>query len=463
MSIRLRLASWCVAIFCALFIVLAVVISAVHARAHYRDLDDTLAAVTVHYQSEIDRELANGAPLNGDLVVAVDAQDRQLVGTELVVYDAAGGAILGRPLPGAAPSASPGDRPPHGAAAYLTLDTPDGRVRTHTMALTGGSQTVGYVQTSVSLAKLDRSIFRFRLLLMAAMIVGLAVALVGSLATASRALRPVAVVTETARAIALSRGFGRRLAPTAQRDELGELTRTFNEMLTSLDEAHRGQRRFVDDAAHELRAPLTSILGNLELLTRAPDLPATEREAMLNDVQAEAERMGRMVNELLTLARADAGQQPVRRPVDLDRVVVDVVRQARSLADGVTLALDAVEPVVVQGDVDRLRQLLLILVENALRYTPAGGRVGVSLRAKPDVAVVAVTDTGIGIAPDDLPRVFDRFYRADPARSRVAGGTGLGLAIAKWIADAHDAGIDVESKLGEGTTFAFRIPVSPSS
>ena len=234
-------------------------------------------------------------------------------------------------------------------------------------------------------------------------------------------------------------------------------------MLSSLDVAYQAQRRFVDDAAHELRAPVTSITGNLDLLERARDLPAAEREVVLADVHAETERLGRLVNDLLALARADTGQRITRTNVELDRVVIEGVRGMDHLADDVDLGIAALEPAVVDGDPDRLKQVLIILVENALRYTPAGGRVRVSLRRRAGEVVLAVEDSGMGIAPADLPHIFDRFYRADPARSRVAGGSGLGLAIARWIAEAHDGRIEVESEPGSGSTFRIVLPLATAA
>lgn len=458
MSIRLRLASWCAAIFSALFIGLEVFIYSVHTGAHYRDTDTTLSAVTSHYQGEIERRLESGTPLSASLVAAIDTEGQQLVGSELTVYDVEGGVVLGRSFPGAAPILSPGDSSPHGPATYLAIDTARGRVRVHTMSLTYDSQTVGYVQTSVSLANLDRSISRFRLLLIGTAVGGLVIAIAGSLATAARALRPIADVTDTARAIAVSHGFGRRLDPIAQHDEVGELTRTFNEMLSSLDEAHQAQRRFVDDAAHELRAPLTSIIGNLDLLERASDLPVSEQQAIVTDVRAEAERLARLVSELLILARADSGQPLVLEMVELDRVVLDVVRRALPMTGGVGLDIAELVPTVVRGDADRLHQLLVILVENALRYTSSSGSVTVAMSRRDGEAVLSVRDTGIGIDVADLPNIFDRFFRADPARSRVGGGSGLGLTIAKWIAEAHEGRIEVESAPGRGSTFTVTLP-----
>ena len=459
MSIRVRLAAWCVAIFCVLLTTVAFVIYEIHSSVHYHDLDQTLAAVTAHFQSEITSALASGSPLSPSLLASLDMTGPEVVGADLAIYDATGTLIAGEILRGAMPALSDSGGNEHGTESFVTISTPAGRVRVHTMPLVTNGAIAGYIQSRVSLAALDASITRFRVLLLVTIAGGLLVAAVGSLLTATRALRPIADVTETARAIALSRGFGRRLEPNRQHDELGELARTFNEMLGSLDAAYQAQRRFVDDAAHELRAPVTSITGNLDLLKRARDLPVVEREAVLADIHVEAARLGRLVSDLLALARADAGQQIFRTRVELDRVVVDGVREMQPLAGDVDLAIAALGAAVVDGDQDRLKQVVLILVENALRYTPAGGRVQVSLRVQADEAVLTVKDTGMGIASGDLPLIFDRFYRADPARSRVASGSGLGLAIAKWIVEAHNGQIEVESEPGQGAIFHVWLPL----
>ncbi|MCC7023674.1 MAG: HAMP domain-containing histidine kinase [Thermomicrobiales bacterium] len=460
MSIRVRLAAWCIAIFCVLLAAISVVIYEVHSHTHYRDLDQTLAAITAHYQSEIERALAAGAAVDPSLLASLDPTGPGLLETNLAVYDAAGRLVAGQPLAGVAPAGASVNQGEHDAGSFQTIASPAGRVRVHTMPLEARGATMGFIQSRASLAAIDRSMARLRQLLVAAIAGGLLIAAAGSMLTVTRALHPIADVTEAARAIALSRGFGRRLEPIRQRDELGDLVRTFNEMLGSLDAAYQAQRRFVDDAAHELRAPVTSIIGNLEFLERAPDLRAGEQATIAADVRAEAERLGRLVTDLLALARADAGQRVARGNVDLDRVVVDGVRGLRAMAAGVDLGIAALEPVVVAGDPDRLRQLLIILVENAVRYTPAGGRVRVSLRRQDEEAVLAVADTGMGIAPQDLPRIFDRFYRSDRARDRDAGGSGLGLAIAKWIAEAHDGRIEVESEPGVGATFRVWLPMA---
>lgn len=461
MSIRVRLAAWCVTIFCVLLAAISIVIYGIHSRAHYRDLDQTLAAMTAHYGSEIERDLTTNHSLDQAFLASLDTTGPGLLDTSLAVYDASLALVAGSSLPGAEPAAGVLGAGEHGVESFQTVPTPAGRVRVHTMPLALNGTTAGYIQSRASLAAIDQSVARLRLLLIAAVAGGMLVAAAGSMLTVTRALHPIADVTETARAIALSRGFGRRLLePVRDRDELGELVRTFNEMLSSLDVAYQAQRRFVDDAAHELRAPVTSITGNLDLLARASGLPSSERDAILADVRAESERLGRLVNDLLALARADAGQRVTRERVDLDRVVIEGLRGLRLLADAVDLGVDALEPVVVEGDPDRLKQLLIVLVENALRYTPAGGRVRVSLCRRRAEAVLTVADTGMGIGTEDLPRIFDRFYRADPARARDAGGSGLGLAIAKWIAEAHDGRIEVESEPGAGAVFRVWLPLA---
>jgi len=244
------------------------------------------------------------------------------------------------------------------------------------------------------------------------------------------------------------------------RDELSHLAETFNEMLASLEEAYRAQQRFVADASHELRAPLTAIQGNLELLANHTDMLETERQTALVEAQCEAARLARLVADLLALARADAGALIDLRPVDLDAILLDSLRSARQLSQGQVVAITAFEPVQVFGNEDRLKQLLLILLDNALKYTPPDGRVTVELRRNGTTAEVTVQDTGEGITADALPHVFERFYRADPARTRDPGGTGLGLPIAHWIVEQHGGSIALASQPGYGTTVTVTLPAA---
>lgn len=222
------------------------------------------------------------------------------------------------------------------------------------------------------------------------------------------------------------------------------------------------QKRFVSDAAHELRAPLTGIRGNLELLSRYPDILTEERVEMLDDAQRETSRLGRLITDLLALARGDAGQHIEFAPLRLDTLLAESLRNARHVAQAHQLELGQLPEVIVLGDSDRLKQLALILFENALKYTPPGGAVQVSLSIQGDGVVLRVSDNGPGIAPGELERVFDRFYRADRSRTpgRDPGGTGLGLPIARSVAESHGGQVWLESEVGVGTVAFVRLPLA---
>jgi signal transduction histidine kinase len=234
-------------------------------------------------------------------------------------------------------------------------------------------------------------------------------------------------------------------------------------MLSRLETLFRTQRRFVADVSHELRTPLTTIQGNVELLRRGAAKDAEARRETLADIETEVARMSRLVADLLLLARMDAGVELDVGPVELDTLLLDVYRQAQVMSDGTDVCLGNEDQAVIQGDADRLRQLFLNLVDNALKYTPPGGCVTLSVQKTEGWVRVVVADTGVGIPPEDLqpgpsgvPMIFERFYRADPARSR--GGTGLGLSIVQWIVQAHGGRIEVESSVGSGSTFTVWLP-----
>lgn len=279
-------------------------------------------------------------------------------------------------------------------------------------------------------------------------------------AISNRALKPIEDITQAASRIATTDDLSTRLPWTGPMDELGRLTSVFNHMMNRLEHLFSVQKRFVADVSHELRTPLTAIRGHLELIKRY-GMDDESFEA----VQSEVDRMSRMVSDLLLLAKADYGGITLNvEPLDLDTVVSEVYREARVLGKDRNLKITVrdFEPVRINGDADRLKQLLLNLISNAIKFTPEGGEIAINLRKNLRNAIMEVQDTGIGISAEDMARVFDRFFQADSSRVRgVAGrgeGVGLGLSIAKWIAEAHGGQISVKSEVGVGTTFSVTIP-----
>ncbi len=336
----------------------------------------------------------------------------------------------------------------------------------------------GVIQITRTLRDIEVTLTWLRLVLIGIGSLSLIFATAAGYLLARAALSPIGRLTRDARSIGEARDFGRRVAVPrtvrASRDEVTRLALTFNQMLGQLQEAYgelehtlSSQRRFVADASHELRTPLATIRTNLELLQRAgDDLPAADHDEALADALAEIERLSRLVGDLLTLARVDSGLRLERRDeVAIDRIVRDVYRQARLMAlpHEHSIVADAVEEATVLGDADYLKELLLVLVDNAIKYTPDGGEIHLAARIEDDAVLISVMDNGLGIADNEIPHLFERFYRADNSRhhdTASSGGTGLGLSIAQWIAEEHNGRIDVESTPGVGSTFTLRLPAA---
>jgi signal transduction histidine kinase len=333
------------------------------------------------------------------------------------------------------------------------------RVLTVPIVVPPGERVIGYLQLASSLETVVQARDMLLLLLIVGGVLAVgAAALVGG-ATASTALRPLNQVTKTALQITRADDLSRRIPAGGQEnDEVGRLVLAFNESLERLESLFETQRRFLADVSHELRTPLTSIRGNVDLIRRMgkPDPES------LDAITSEVDRMTRMVQDLLLLAQAETGKLPLARVVvELDTLMLEVYHQAKMLAqERVEVRIGREDQARVLGDRDRLKQVLLNLVGNALEYTPPGGRVTLALSCVEDWARLTVTDTGPGIPQEELPHIFERFYRIDRSRRRTSvGGAGLGLSIAYWITRSHQGRIEVASEVGKGSTFSIWLPL----
>jgi heavy metal sensor kinase len=322
-----------------------------------------------------------------------------------------------------------------------------------TKLLYAEGKPIGGIEVIESLSGVNKALDRLRLALLLGVPFALLLAGAGGWILAGRALEPVDHITRMARSITGS-DLSRRIG-LARQDELGRLAGTFDEMIDRLERAFQEQRQLTADVSHELRSPLTILEAQATLALRRLRTPHEYRQ-VLASMQEEVERMSSMVDQLLTLARADAGEERMALeavcPMLLAKPVVDAILPL-GREKGVDLRLSGNADLWVQGDEDRLRHLISNLLDNAIRHTPSGGHVDVRISGGREQVLLMIADTGEGIAAEDLPHIFQRFYRGDRARRRGTGHSGLGLAIVKWIVDAHGGRIQVRSSLNEGTTF----------
>jgi heavy metal sensor kinase len=353
----------------------------------------------------------------------------------------------------------------HRAAEGLqTFETLEGlgpySVRVLTQPVREAGRVTSLVQVGMSLESVAVTRQRFLLVMATVLPLALLFAGGGGWILARRALRPVDRMTEAARRISAEH-LNERLDTTGSDDELDRLAATLNEMLGRLDAAFRQVRQFSADASHELQTPLTILRGELEVALRAPRSEDEYRRVLASALE-ENERIARLVEGLLLLSRADAGVLRMdRQPVDLAKLMAEVSEYVRVFAEahGIAMEFKSVVPITIQGDREHLRRLLLNLVDNGIKYTPAGGLVTLTLQRDGEWAVLRVADTGIGLAPEELERIFQRFYRAPAAVDQGKEGSGLGLCIARSIAEAHGGHIQAESSLQQGSTFTVFLPL----
>lgn len=323
------------------------------------------------------------------------------------------------------------------------------------------------VQIAVSLAERDRYLGGLSRLLITGLAIVLLVAFGIGWFMAGLALQPIKRITQTAQLIGAERDFSRRVNHTGPNDEIGELANTFNGMLFELEGAFsqmkqslQVQQQFTADASHELRTPLTTIRGNIDLLQRQPPIDEEDREDVLADTAEETERLMRLVNNLLVLARADTKRELKLEPVEAQPLIEDVYKQIKRLAPQRTITCAEIPNGVISANRDAFKQVLLVLLDNAVKHTPPEAAITLRAGRNEGRFWVSVADTGPGIPSAQLPRVFDRFFQA--SSSRTGGGYGLGLSIAKELTEAQGGTIAVQSEAGNGAAFTITLPLADS-
>ena len=384
----------------------------------------------------------------GVMVRILDAHGTQLFETPAFRNLLVPGASITKPLKGA---------PWQGTV----MSKGEQEVRLYSRTLTVQGKPIAVIQVGESLDNLSTLLHRLVAVLFVVGFIVLLFCAVGSYWLAGRSFTPIKRLVETARKIKAG-DLHQRVPVPVVRDEVQYLAITLNEMLESLDQSFTRQRRFVADASHELRTPVAVIRNKASVaLLDTPTL--LEATAALQEIRSETERLSLLLTDLLTLARGDEGQARFEREVvDFDRLVETVAATTEVLAAerNIQLTVQTPHPLTVVGDEARLIQVVMNLLDNAIHYTPSGGRIYISVEQTKSEVCLQVRDTGIGISPEHLPHIFERFYRVDSARSRTEGGnSGLGLSIVEWIVRAHNGSISVESAVGHGSCFTVRLPI----
>jgi two-component system, OmpR family, heavy metal sensor histidine kinase CusS len=351
--------------------------------------------------------------------------------------------------------------PGEASAAPSTLVFENIPLRLRNTKIQVGGQTF-FIQIATPLDDFYQALHRFALLLLISIPLLLLAAVAAGFWMSRRALAPVDQITQMAKSMSVQ-SLSSRLAVPRTRDELQRLSETLNGMLERLEAAFKKITQFTADASHELRTPIAVMRTRTELALRKHRTADEYRDA-LAQLHSELEGTSDLVEKLMLLARADYGSESMHLcDADLNEIVRDVCRQGRTLSEAKKVSFRERIPEIsvrIKADAHALRRLLLILIDNAVKYTSPDGQVEVSVEKQNGSALAVIRDTGIGIAAEDLPNIFERFYRADKARSRESGGVGLGLSIGRWIAEAHGGSIQVESTPGGGSTFKVQLPLA---
>ena len=466
-SIRFRLTAWYALILFIIILALGAGVARVLERQLRNDVDKRIASTATEMLNQFQYSIQFG----GRLAVIPPPPDSFSFPSQLIQVVDSDGSVrfstenLGeRQIP-----TVPARNRNEAQVRYETtvLDGETIRVVTYPLGIRRSGTVIGAINVAEPLIQINDMLRDLRRQFFAAALAGALAAALAGWFLAGRALKPVDQMVLRAQQIADSPSarpaLDQRLDVPPTEDELARLATTFNNILGKMEVAFATQRQFVADASHELRTPLTAIRGNADLLQlqlqRDGELDE-EIEQTLLDLKRESGRMSRLTEDLLTLARSEApGGLPLQcRPVDLSEIAKDVVRTVLASGPEPALSIEGDDEVIVTGDRDRLEQVMLILCDNARRYTPADGSIVLRLEQDQTAARFSVRDSGVGISHEDQRQIFARFFRSDVSRERASGGAGLGLAIARAIVTAHGGNIGVNSALGAGTTFTVTLP-----
>lgn len=466
-SIRFRLTAWYALILFIIILVLGAGVAQVLERQLRNDVDERIASTATEMLDQFQYSVQYG----GRLAVIPPPPDSFSFPSQLIQVVGPDGTVrystenLGeREIPTVPASGGNETR-----VRYETtvLDGETIRVVTYPLVVRRSGTIIGAINVAEPLIQIEDMLRDLRRQFLAAALAGALLAAVAGWFLAGRALKPVDQMVLRAQQIADSPSsrmvLDQRLDVPPTEDELARLATTFNNILGKMEVAFATQRQFVADASHELRTPLTAIRGNVDLLSMQLQRTSSlddDVEQTLVDLGRESARMSRLTDDLLTLARSEApgGLAIQCEPVDLSDIARDVARTVLALGPKPSVSIEGDDEVVVEGDRDRLFQVMLILCDNARRYTPEDGSIVIRLGKDHRDARFSVTDTGIGISEEDQQHIFGRFFRSDVSRERSSGGTGLGLAIARAIVVAHGGEIEVSSALGAGSTFTVVLP-----
>ena len=465
LTLRARLAAISAIVFGLLLAAFSLVSYQVLARRLDADLTDRL--------TELTDGLRGYLRFAGDTTtVAFDASDNDEAAfvheatRYYRVYEADTGRLLTESS-GVTPLAmhfSPGDvRAFRAEPRRFDVATPYGRLRFSNSVATAPDGRAYLLQVGVSLAAMDAALTRYRGLLLWRGPAALLIAIAASWWLSGFALRPLSRVAAAAREINVAT-LARRLPGRGAGDELDQVVDAFNDTLMRLDQAVAEMRQFSAALAHELRTPLAALRGEIELASRAPGASRAQQDGRASQME-EIDRLTRLIDHILTLARAESGQiRLTKTAVNLADLTASIVEQFEPVAAAKSIELQwhPSDALVVNGDAGWLKRLLLNLLDNAVKYTTPHGRVVVRVAREGDDARIEVQDTGVGLSPADATHVFDRFFRADPARSSSVEGAGLGLSLVHWIAAQHGGTVTVQSRLGEGSTFTVTLPMGRS-